>query len=160
MTGCDLHVRTATVADAVIIAEFNRVMAHETEGITLDPIVLRRGVEAALADPRKARYFLAEIAGRVVGQAMVTVEWSDWRNGFFWWFQSVYVQPESRRCGVFRRLYQHIRDEASERSDVCGLRLYVYRENAGALDTYRRMGMTVCDYLLCEEILDVAEPRP
>jgi len=151
MTEAAVHVRSASAADHAIIVSFNRRMAAETEGKTLDPAVLEAGVRQALADPARCLYFIAELSGTPVGQTMVTFEWSDWRNGFFWWIQSVYVEESARRRGVFRALHRHIRDLALARPDTCGLRLYVHHDNTRALETYRHLGMTVSDYLLCEE---------
>src|SRR5207302_786408 len=107
-----LTVRRATPDDAPIIVEFNRRLAEESEGKTLDLNVLRAGVAAVLADPHKGPYFLAEADGVPVGQMQVTYEFSDWRNGWFWWIQSVYVRPESRRQGVFKALYHHVAETA------------------------------------------------
>ncbi|RME38909.1 MAG: N-acetyltransferase [Planctomycetota bacterium] len=148
----DIRIRTATPADVETIAGFNRASAEESEGMTLDPKTALAGVRAAMEDPPRCRYYLAETAGRPVGQTMLTYEWSDWRNGWYWWIQSVYVLPEFRRRGVFRSLYEHIRREARADPTVCGLRLYVYRENERALATYRNLGMTVTDYLICEAL--------
>ena len=92
------------------------------------------------------------IGDAVAGQTMITTEWSDWRNGFFWWIQSVYVHPDFRRRGVFRSLYAHIRSLAHERSNVCGLRLYVHNTNTRAIDTYIKLGMALTEYRLCEEV--------
>src|SRR5438105_3262079 len=96
-----LNVRAATAADAAVVVEFNRLLAEESEGKTLDPALLRPGVTAVLADPVKGLYFLAEEAGVALGQMGLTFEFSDWRNGWMWWIQSVYVRPEARRRGVF-----------------------------------------------------------
>src|ERR1041385_8043626 len=120
-----LHIRPATPADAATIAAFNAAMALETEHKRLNPATLRAGVERAIEQPDAARYFLAEIAGQVAGQLMITFEWSDWRNANFWWIQSVYVAPEFRGRGVFRALFDHVRRLAKKRRDICGLRLYV-----------------------------------
>ena len=103
-----MRIRGATVADAEVIAAFNAAMALETEHKRLDPVVLRAGVEGAIARAGAARYFLAEVEGRVVGQLMVTFEWSDWRNGDFWWIQSVYVDPAFRSRGILGNLYRHV----------------------------------------------------
>src|SRR5689334_15390971 len=103
-----LRVRPATVADAEVVAEFNRLLALESEGKALDLQLLLPGVRAGLVDPSKCRYFVAEQDGKIVGQMAITYEWSDWRNGWFWWIQSVYVRPEARRQGVFRTIYRHI----------------------------------------------------
>src|SRR5215218_2912868 len=103
-----MQLRRATHADLDTVVEFNRRLAHESEGVTLDPEALRRGVAAAIADPLKGPYFLAEIGGEVVGQLQITTEWSDWRNGWMWWIQSVYVREDHRRTGVFRALYEHV----------------------------------------------------
>jgi len=145
-----LLVREATSEDAEAIVEFNRRMAAETEGVSLPLDTLRRGVAAALSDRAKARYFLACDGTRPVGQVMVTLEWSDWRNGFFWWLQSVYVLPEYRGKGVFRRLYEHVCELARQSGDVVGIRLYVEQHNKVAQAVYQRLGMRYANYLVYE----------
>src|SRR5689334_22288787 len=107
-----LRIRRGVPADAAVLADFNARMALETEDTVLPADVIGPGVAAALADEAKAIYFVAEAGGAVVGQLMITHEWSDWRNGDLWWVQSVYVHPDHRRRGVFRRLYDHARDAA------------------------------------------------
>jgi ribosomal protein S18 acetylase RimI-like enzyme len=143
-------VRRATPADAAIVVEFNRLLALESEGKALDAALLRPGVDAALADQKKALYFVAEDGGPIVGQTMVTYEWSDWRNGWFWWIQSVYVVAEARRRGVFKALYAHIARAARQDPTVIGIRLYVERENTRAQQTYRDLGMEETGYLVFE----------
>jgi GNAT superfamily N-acetyltransferase len=145
-----LTIRRAGPADAAIVAEFNQLLALESEGKTLDRDLLRAGVAAGLADPAKSVYFLAEEDGAAVGQMMYTTEWSDWRNGWFWWIQSVYVRPEARRRGVFRVLFEHVHQAARADGHVIGLRLYVERENHVAQKTYQNMGMEPAGYLVFE----------
>ena len=120
--------------------ELNARLASESEGVDLDLERLRNGVANALADPRRAFYLIAEFDDSVVGQLMVTYEWSDWRDGEFWWLQSVYVRPEFRRSGVLKALYARVLELASE-SEVCGVRLYVERENEVAKAAYRKFGL-------------------
>lgn len=146
-----LMIRRAVPADAHLVAEFNRRLAEESEGKTLDPVLLTAGVSQALADPHKGLYFLAADGGQIVGQMMITTEWSDWRNGWFWWIQSVYVMVEARRRGVFRALFEHVSLAARQDPSVIGLRLYVDRENHIAQETYRRMGMTETEYFVLEK---------
>lgn len=134
-------IRPATPADAATVAAFNAALAVETEGKRLDPATLAAGVAAVLADPGKGYYTLVEEAGRVTGQCLVTLEWSDWRNGWYWWIQSVYVVPAARRTGVFRDLYKHLEAAAAARPDVIGIRLYVERDNARAQATYASLGL-------------------
>jgi GNAT superfamily N-acetyltransferase len=145
-----ITVRRATPADAAAVVEFNRLLALETEGKKLDLAVLAPGVAAALADPGRALYFVAEVGGAVVGQTMVTFEWSDWRNGWIWWFQSVYVRAEFRRHGVFRALFEHVRATAGQTPQVVGLRLYVEQDNHTAQQTYARLGLERTGYLVLE----------
>lgn len=145
-----LTIRDARADDAPTIVEFNRRLAWETEQKRLDPAVLQPGVEAALRRPEYARYFLAEQNGAIVGQMMLTYEWSDWRNGLFWWIQSVYVCDDARRGGVFRALYEHVASLARATPGVIGLRLYVEHENAAALATYRKLGMVPSGHVLYE----------
>lgn len=145
-----IAIRQARPEDAAAIAEFNRLLAWDTEGKTLDAERLRRGVEAMLADPHKGWYFVAEDAGQVVGQLAVTFEWSDWRNGWFWWIQSVYVAASARRRGVLRSLFQHVEASAKSAGDVIGLRLYVEENNRDAQEVYRRLGWTPAGYHVLE----------
>lgn len=149
-----IAIREATGADLPIIVAFNRAMALETEGRALDEQIVKRGVEQALTDRNRCRYFVAETGGAVVGQTMVTFEWSDWRCAWFWWLQSVYVRPEHRGCGVFKALYDHIREQCRAERDTCGLRLYVEQDNRRAIETYLRLGMSRSAY----EMLEVEWP--
>ena len=143
-------IRRAEPADVAIIARFNQGIALETEGKQLDPVVLDHGVRAVFADPSRGFYTVAERGGEVVGQVMITYEWSDWRNGWFWWIQSVYVREDARRQGVFRLLFDHIRQEAEADASVIGLRLYYDRENERAHGTYRTLGLVDTDYGMME----------
>ncbi len=141
-------IRPAAPADHATVVAFNAALALETEGKRLDPATLSAGVAAALGDPAKGYYTIAEDDGGVVGQCLVTLEWSDWRNGWFWWIQSVYVLPTSRRGGVFRDLYRHLEAAAAARPDVIGIRLYVERDNARAQAAYVSLGMVEEPYWL------------
>jgi GNAT superfamily N-acetyltransferase len=122
----------------------------------LDPAVLDRGVARALADPDRLRYWVAETrfsaANRIVGQTAITREWSDWRDGWVWWLQSVYVDADFRGQGIFRALYQHIRDAAQAERDVIGIRLYVENGNHRAQKTYEALGMKLGGYSVLEEL--------
>jgi GNAT superfamily N-acetyltransferase len=143
-------IRRATRADLDSIIEFNAAMAQETEGKFLDPSRLRDGVKSVLQREDLGFYLLAEVDGQPVGQLLVTTEWSDWRNAFFWWIQSVYVRPDHRRRGVYRALDQQVRAEASRRGNICGVRLYVDRENLVAQQVYRDLGMSQSRYYMYE----------
>ncbi len=126
-------------------------MALETEARKLSPQRVLHGVRALLADAAKGRYFVAECDGEVIGQTLITYEWSDWRNRNFWWIQSVFVALEWRGRGVFKALHAHIERLARKRRDVCGLRLYVDAHNTKAKEVYARLGMARTDYELWEE---------
>ena len=148
-----MRIREAQLGDVAIIAEYNARLAQETEGKELDRATLLAGVRALIENPARGVYFVAEEAGQVVGQVMITFEWSDWRNGTFWWLQSVYVREEFRGHGVFRSLFEHVRGLAGQEAGVCGLRLYVERENERAKSAYRRLGMTDAGYEVFETVL-------
>jgi ribosomal protein S18 acetylase RimI-like enzyme len=149
-----VKIRDATQSDALIIARYNSAMASETEGRPLDDATIGSGVTSLLQDRAKGRYWVAETNGEIVGQLMVTYEWSDWRNGTLWWIQSVYVKPAFRRRGVFSALYHHVESLASTAPDVRGLRLYVERDNRQAQETYEAVGMMNSNYLVMESIFD------
>ncbi len=145
-----IEVRRATTADLDAVCEFNRLLALESEGKVLDGPTLRSGVQAALADPAKGVYFLALKERELLGQIGLTYEWSDWRHGWFWWLQSVYVRPESRRSGVFRTIFEHIRAAAHADPQVIGLRLYVENDNTAAHATYQGLGLHWTTYRVME----------
>jgi ribosomal protein S18 acetylase RimI-like enzyme len=147
-----IRIRLARPADAKTLVEFNAAMALETEGKRLLPEVIGAGVRSLLRNPDAGFYVVAESRARPIGALLITKEWSDWRNGTFWWIQSVYVRPEFRRQGVYKRLYRHIQGMARKDRGVCGFRLYVERENRRAQTTYRKLGMKKTHYLVFEEL--------
>lgn len=140
-----IHIRSATDDDVPRIVAFQLAMALETEGLRLDQATVIRGVAAVLEDPGKGEYWLAEIAGETVGVVLTLPEWSDWRNGVVLWLHSVYVVPAARGQGVFRRLYDHIKELVDQSPALRGLRLYVDQRNAPAQAVYRAVGMS-CDH--------------
>lgn len=155
----ELRIRTAHASDRDLLAQWALMMAMETEQRQLDLATVRAGIAAGIADPAKARYFIAmdeavvaggETIAAPVGTLMLTNEWSDWRNGDWWWIQSVYVTPTHRRRGVFAALYRHVEALARATPGVVGLRLYVEHGNVDAQRTYAALGMDDAGYAVCE----------
>lgn len=145
-----MNIRKALKKDIDVIARYNYNLAYETENKILNMNILTKGVEAIIKDENKGIYHVCEINGEVVGQIMYTFEWSDWRNGTFLWIQSVYVNKEFRGMGVFKALYKFIRDIADNDNNICGIRLYVEKENTIAKKTYKNIGMKECNYYIYE----------
>lgn len=148
-----MEIRFAEPRDIQSLVDFNQAMAMETEGKTLDSAILSKGVAAVFDDDRRGFYVVAEDESRIIGGLLVTYEWSDWRNGWFWWIQSVYVIPEYRGKGIYSLMYRYIKEEASKRGDVCGYRLYVEKENIHAQKVYEKLGMDETYYLMYEETM-------
>lgn len=146
-----LTIRAAEPGDIPALVEFNLALAWETERKSLDPETVKAGVAALLAHPQRGFYTVAVQEGQLVGQVLVTFEWSDWRNGWFWWLQSVYVHPSARGRGVFRKLFQHLENQAQQLGDVVGLRLYVERDNHRAQAVYAALGMKPTTYGVMEK---------
>ena len=145
-----MNIREASPADKKILMGFQKNMALETEGLKLDEKVLKHGLESILNDPAKGRYFVAEDQDETIGCLMITPEWSDWRNGTVWWIQSVYVDKEYRRKGVYRKLYQYIQRFVNSNPDYKGIRLYVEKNNTTAQEVYKALGMDGEHYSLFE----------
>ncbi|MFT4689881.1 MAG: ribosomal protein S18 acetylase RimI-like enzyme [Limisphaerales bacterium] len=143
-------IRTGVLEDWERVADFNRRLAMETEGKELPEQTISAGVRAVLGDSDRGIYYCAIADGELVGQLMITREWSDWRNGWFHWIQSVYVEESFRGQGVFSSLYRHAEDIAKKDPEVCGLRLYVENDNTKAQEVYSRLGMSETHYLLFE----------
>ncbi len=148
----NIKIRIAEEKDASAMIEFNQAMAFETEGKRLETEVISAGVKAIFADKRKGFYIVAENANtEIVGGLMISFEWSDWRNGWFWWIQSVYILPDGRGKKIYSRLYDFAKEKAREKGDVCGFRLYVEKENTHAQKVYKKVGMEETDYLMFEK---------
>ncbi len=151
-----MHIRLATAADARTIMEFNIAMARETEQLELPPDVAEAGVVALMAQPHFGFYVVAETDGAVAASLMITYEWTDWRNGVFWWLQSVYVRPNFRRRGVFRQMVEFVKRQSSQDPRFRGFRLYVDQHNQSAQQTYRQLGLVETAYRLFEQICGVS----
>ena len=146
-----INIRVAQNSDVKSLVEFNQLMAWETEQKKLDEDILTKGVSALIVDENKGFYLVAEQNNIVVGSLMVTTEWSDWRNGVFWWVQSVYITPDFRRQGIYAQLYSQVKTLAEQQKNVCGFRLYVEKQNIIAQKTYESLGMQPTHYLMYEE---------
>jgi GNAT superfamily N-acetyltransferase len=149
----ELTIRPAEWSDLDFLIKGNAALAWESEGKALSQDRLRAGVEAVLQDQDKGEYFVAEVSRQVVGQVLITREWSDWRNGWFWWIQSVYVTPAMRSKGVYRCLHNHIVERARQAGNVVGMRLYVESNNHRAQRVYERCGMQFAQYQVMEQLL-------
>jgi ribosomal protein S18 acetylase RimI-like enzyme len=125
----------------------------------LKPEVIGAGVRTMIDNPQMGFYLVVELDNGIQASLMVTTEWSDWRNGLFWWIQSVYVRPQYRRQGLYRELYARVKELAEQEPAVCGFRLYVERENDAAQQTYRSLGMTETEYRIFEELTPGLEFR-
>lgn len=146
-----MEIRIAREDDVPALVEFNQAMALETEHKTLDSNVLTAGVSAVFGDPAKGFYVVVEDVETVAAGLMVTTEWSDWRNGWFWWIQSVYVRPEYRGRGLYGKMYEFVKGKADISGNVCGFRLYVEKDNEKAQRVYEKLGMDRTNYLMYEE---------
>ena len=145
-------IRRALSQDIAELADFNIKMAYETEGVELIPEVITAGVTTMIDNPQMGFYLVVELDNGIQASLMVTTEWSDWRNGTFWWIQSVYVRPQYRRQGLYRELYLRVKELAEQEPAVCGFRLYVERDNSAAQRTYESLGMTETEYKIFEEL--------
>ncbi len=155
----EIRVRPAYPRDIPSLVAFNRALARETEDHELELERLNKGVQAVFEDPSRGSYFLAVQGDQPLGALMITPEWSDWRNGTFWWIQSVYVQKQSRGEGVFRKLYEHVVESARSSRGVVGVRLYVDNENTGAQEVYQAVGMQPAHYQMFEVDFVLGSPE-
>jgi ribosomal protein S18 acetylase RimI-like enzyme len=146
-----MDIRIATREDIPALVEFNQAMAFETEDKHLDGAILTAGVSAVFDDASKGFYVVVDVDGAVAAGLMITTEWSDWRNGWFWWIQSVYVRPEHRGGGLYGKMYEFVKALAGQTRNVCGFRLYVEKENERAQRVYEKLGMERTYYLMYEE---------
>lgn len=149
----EIKVRLATAAEAGRIADFNRALALETEGLALKEMTVTAGVVALMGHPERGFYLVAELDGGLAGCLLVTYEWSDWRNKMFWWISSHYVKPELRGRGVYAAMDAKLQELAAREGNVCGFRAYAHRDHKPIQDVYRGLGMAQKDYLVFEDML-------
>jgi ribosomal protein S18 acetylase RimI-like enzyme len=149
-TDLDLTITRGKASDIDAIVRFQADMAMESEGTRLDTETLTKGVTAAISDEGKGIYLVARANGTPIGSLMLTREWSDWNNQWYWWIQSVYVMPEYRNQGIYRAMYATLKDMARE-NGVSQIRLYADKSNVSAQYVYKRLGMHESHYLMFEE---------
>ncbi|MBC8321271.1 MAG: GNAT family N-acetyltransferase [Bacteroidetes bacterium] len=145
-----IHTRPANEYDAQVIADFQIKMARETEGLELDRDTVNNGIISVFRDPQKGKYYVAAENDKIVASMLITHEWSDWRNNWVYWLQSVYVIPEKRGIGVFKLMYQHILKQVNDSNEVAGIRLYVDKKNLAAREVYNKLGMDGDHYQVFE----------
>ena len=150
MKNPDYTIVRGEVDDIESIVQFQAKMAMESEGTTLDLEKVTKGVTAAMNDESKGIYWVAKVNGKAIGSLMVTREWSDWNNEWYWWIQSVYVLPDYRKHGVYKAMYSTLKEVAKE-NKVSQIRLYVDKTNHPAQQVYQRLGMHESHYLMYEE---------
>lgn len=148
----DIIITKGQIEDIENIAQFQVDMAMESEGTQLDKDIVTKGVSAAMADENKGLYYIARVDGKAVGSLMLTREWSDWNNGWYWWIQSVYVAPDYRRQGVYKSMYQAVCTDAKQQN-VAQVRLSVDKTNTRGQEVYSSLGMQESHYLIYETTL-------
>ena len=148
-----MQIRLANNNDAVIISNFNKAMAFETEHKILNDFTALNGVNNLLLQPQFGFYVVAEIDCEIVGSLMITYEWSDWRNGLIWWLQSVFVKNEQRKKNVFKNMLLFVEQHA-KKNNALAIRLYMEKENETAHKTYNRCGFQQTDYLIFEKLIE------
>lgn len=146
----EIEIRSATPEDVDTLVAFQMAMASETEDKSLDPKALKHGVTAVFESSQRGFYLVAEVRGQVVGDLLITYEWSDWHNANRWWIQSVFVDRQWRRKGVYRALYGRVQEMARSTGEVCAIRLYVERDNMIGQRTYETLGMDRAPYYIYE----------
>ena len=154
MENINFEVSRGEVCDIDTIVQFQADMAMESEGCVLNKEKVIKGVTAAMLDDSKGIYWVAKYEGRTIGSLMITREWSDWNNEWYWWIQSVYVTPEYRKQGVYKAMYQKVKDAAKE-NNVSQIRLYADKTNLSAQKAYQSLGMHVSHYLMFEEEIGI-----
>lgn len=147
-----IEITIGTTADIETIAQFQINMAMESEGYKLNQEQIVRGVSAVMSDANKGTYHVARVDGIAVGSLLLTREWSDWNNCWYWWVQSVYVMPQYREQGIYRTMYSHVKGMAQS-ENVSQVRLYVDKSNYSAQRVYQKLGMQECHYLMYEEVI-------
>lgn len=146
-----ISIREGSISDTPTISRFQQQMALETESKILKESTIRKGVESVLKCPNKGFYIIAETDSQIIGSLLVTFEWSDWRNGWFFWIQSVFVDAKYRRQGVYRVMHSEVIRRTKASGNCCGIRLYVEKDNKNAQKVYKTLGMHETDYYLYEE---------
>lgn len=153
-TDLDLTITQGKASDIDTIVRFQADMAMESEGTVLDKDTLTNGVTATINDEQRGIYLVARAEGKPIGSLMLTREWSDWNNQWYWWIQSVYVMPEYRKKGVYKAMYATLKDMAQE-NGISQIRLYADRTNLSAQQVYQRLGMRESHYLMFEETIGI-----
>lgn len=140
-------IKIAKLQDAYKIAQNNIMLAEESENMKIQYEKVLKGVRGIIADKKKGFYLVIEQENEILGQIMVTYEWSDWRGKNIWWLQSIYVQEKWRRKGLMGKMLEEIK-KMSREYDVFAIRLYVHEGNKNAIEAYEHIGMEKSPYYI------------
>ena len=154
-----IEIRQAKPGDTKRIVQLQMAMARETENLVLDESTVTNGVAGVFSDPNRGRYWIAEEHGEILAVLLTIPEWSDWRNGAVLWIHSLYVLPEARKRGIFKKLYISLKDRVEKSPDLIGLRLYVEKNNKSAQQIYEKLGMNKDHYQLYEWLKPAKPPK-
>ena len=80
-------------------------------------------------------------------------EWSNFRGGYYWWIQSLFIVPDHRGTGLVDLLLNAVADLA-RMAGALDLRLYVLQSNQRAVAAYRRCGFKVEPYAIMSRGLE------
>lgn len=144
------EIRKGKLSDLENIVQLQLKMAQETEGLGLDRDVVTKGVRGVFEEPARGTYWVAEEKDKILGVLLAIPEWSDWRNGIVLWIHSLYIVPEARMSGIFKKLYLNLKQQVMQSPELVGLRLYVDRQNESAKRVYDKLGMNKDHYELYE----------
>ncbi len=146
------QIRKASPEDTIWIAQAQVLMAHETENLKLNQEDVVKGVSFIFDHPDHGFYvIIRNEEHNPVGCLMILKEWSDWRNGDIWWIHSLYVAPDYRKQGIFKKMFEYV-EELARSSGVRGLRLYVDKSNVNAKVAYEKLGMNKNHYEMFEKM--------
>ena len=136
--------RMATLQDLDIIIENNIKLAMEFENIEDCPLkiekqIVKKGVKRVLENENLGFYFICKEKEALIGQVLITYEWSDWRNQMIWWLHRIYVTPKWRKKGALKKIIKKL-DELAEKKNVYAMRLYLHSNNKNAIYAYEKTG--------------------
>jgi GNAT superfamily N-acetyltransferase len=134
-----MELGVAVPGDVPRLVELLGILFTEEHELSPDPEKQRRALDLILADPSRARIYVAREGAKVVAMAALHFTTSTAEGGKVAGLEDCVVRPEYRRKGVGKALLEHVIEQARAEGAL-RVMLLTDGDNAGAQALYRKMG--------------------
>jgi GNAT superfamily N-acetyltransferase len=132
---------TATRSDVAQLVELLGILFTQEAELAPDPEKQRRALEMILADPSRARIYVARENGKAIAMAALHFTTSTAEGGKVVGLEDCIVHPDHRRCGIGKALLAYVLEQARVEGAL-RVMLLTDGDNTRAQALYRQLGFS------------------